>query len=226
MRIERDMDPSTCPEKLLFMIFNMERTRRLMNPACSGAVWLVDLKGFSMSWMAPARTKLGLDLGTNREKPILFELSLISAEYSIVHILQGHYPEFLHTMYVKNAPLAFRCGIRVLIVVFVSDSFFGGRLFWKAMRPFLHKNTQQKIVLLPAGKERSVLISAIAPDQLETDFGGDDKYTFDPVQYAAMLLEEEQARFGDVVSVAAAAARAADPLADEVPALGALGDGI
>lgn len=63
MSVRRDTDASEPHEKLIFMLFKMERALRLMKArGVTGAIWVVDAGGFSMNWLKPARTKLALDL--------------------------------------------------------------------------------------------------------------------------------------------------------------------
>ena len=81
------------------------------------------------------------------------------------------------------------------------------RLFWRAVRPFLHENTQQKIVLVPAGKERDVIGETIDPACLETDFGGDSAHQFDPDAYLHELGLEEALLDQQLAEAEAAAAK-------------------
>eukprot|EP00698_Gefionella_okellyi_P020263 TRINITY_DN6340_c0_g1_i4.p1 TRINITY_DN6340_c0_g1~~TRINITY_DN6340_c0_g1_i4.p1 ORF type:complete len:218 (+),score=16.48 TRINITY_DN6340_c0_g1_i4:81-656(+) len=87
MRLSRDTDSSECPDKLKFMLFNIERALRLQQADADGVVWVVDCSGFSVSWMAPARMKLALDLAS---------------------AMQKHYPERLATLFLTNVPWLFR----------------------------------------------------------------------------------------------------------------------
>ena len=93
MRLQRDTDPSTCPEKLLFMIFNMERARRRVHATnARGAVWIVDIGSFHMGWMAPARMKLGTDLSA---------CSCYVVNFSVVIVL------YIHAKIVFVSPFSF-----------------------------------------------------------------------------------------------------------------------
>lgn len=75
------------------------------------------------------------------------------------------------------------------------------QLLWKVLNPLVSPMTRSKIIFAPSGKEAQELLSRIEPDQLETRYGGEGTYAFDPAVYFG-LGADEAARFAEHAAAA------------------------
>ncbi|CAM9899904.1 unnamed protein product, partial [Discosporangium mesarthrocarpum] len=72
-----------------------------------------------------------------------------------MYVIQEHYVERSHKMFIINAP-----------------SFFG--VIWRVLRPLVNERTQAKVNILSANRERltAALLEVIAPEDLPREYGG------------------------------------------------------
>jgi len=85
MRVKRDT-PEDNEGKLRLLLYQMERSLRLMKGGVYQSVWLVDCTGFGLQNMSPSATKLA---------------------YRLVQITTSHYPERLGLLLIVNPPILF-----------------------------------------------------------------------------------------------------------------------
>jgi len=85
-------------------------------------------------------------------------LGMAKISKEVVDILQDHYPERLGAAFIINAPYLFE-------------------VFFKMISPFLNDVTKEKVNLLKAN-DFSRLHDVVDLDQLETEFGGTDTYSY------------------------------------------------
>lgn len=83
---------------------------------------------------------------------------------SLNTVLANHFPERLFRVYIFDAPWVFNTMFRMV-------------------SPFLDEATKKKFVFVPNGQESRVMAEDFDLGQLETIFGGEDPYVFDPDAY-------------------------------------------
>eukprot|EP00824_Muranothrix_gubernata_P013567 TRINITY_DN2822_c0_g1_i1.p1 TRINITY_DN2822_c0_g1~~TRINITY_DN2822_c0_g1_i1.p1 ORF type:complete len:295 (-),score=51.48 TRINITY_DN2822_c0_g1_i1:50-934(-) len=170
MRVKRDCDGAHWRDKLRFMVFQMERGRWLARSRAAGTSQTEE----SDTSRAPA--SLGgvswlFDCSGFGYKNIELRLAR-----DLASTLQNHYPEQLGLLLIVHAPWVFRT-------------------FWNTIKTFVDPVTVRKVVFAKATTPeelREELSPYVEPGQLESCFGGDDPYEFDPDRYMEELRREEE----------------------------------
>ena len=83
---------------------------------------------------------------------------------SLNAVLANHFPERLFRVYIFDAPFVFR-------------------MMYKCIAPFLDEVTKQKFVFVNNGHERETMSPDFELDQIESVFGGESDYVFNPDEY-------------------------------------------
>lgn len=100
-----------------------------------------------------------------------------SVSMEVLSILSNHYPERLGKAFLVNTPMIFQ-------------------FFWKAISPFINKNTLAKIIFVKGGESEDygakTLKKYIDLEVLEKDFGGKSDFEYDHKTFWNRLIERDE----------------------------------